>query len=82
MLLKSNFSLEVHPTFMLFFGCLDSPTLTNETTDSYTSVVDNTIRADLPDPLIEPELHSLVSQYQIHSHSNSCRKIQEYSMSF
>lgn len=42
--------------------------------DSYVSFVDSTIRADLPNPITEPELHDLVSKYQIHSHSNSCRK--------
>ncbi|XP_057292445.1 uncharacterized protein LOC130621150 [Hydractinia symbiolongicarpus] len=72
--IKVEFQFRGSPHIHAFLWLLDSPTLTNETTDSYTSFVDNTIRADLPDPLIEPELHNLVSQYQIHSHSNSCRK--------
>src|SRR2546430_12892168 len=37
-------------------------------------IAEDYIRADLPDPILEPELHTLVQQNQIHSCANhSCR---------
>ena len=53
---------------------LDSPHLSQETKNDYIKFVDSVIRVDFPNEEKEPELHRLVSQYQIHKHSNSCRK--------
>src|SRR5436305_6569541 len=37
-------------------------------------IAEDYIRADLPDPILEPELHRLVQQHQIHNCTNqSCR---------
>lgn len=36
--------------------------------------VDSIIRADLPDPEREPALFNVVKTFQVHSHSQTCRK--------
>ena len=45
--------------------------LSQENSDYYAT---NIVRTDLPDPNVEPELHDLVSHFQIHKHPNSCKK--------
>ena len=50
------------------------PILTEDKKEDYISFVDGKIRADLPDPVLEPELYKLVKTYQVHSHSQTCRK--------
>ena len=72
--IKIEFQFRGSPHCHSFLWSLNCPILTTETIDDYIAFIDRTIRVDLPDPVKEPELHNLVSQYQIHSHSNSCRK--------
>ena len=40
----------------------------------YLQYIDHILKAQLPDIENEPELYQLVKTYQIHSHSNSCRR--------
>ena len=40
----------------------------------YTQFIDGIVKAFVPDIHENPELCSLVTTYQVHSHSNSCRK--------
>jgi len=42
--------------------------------EEYTAFVDNIIKCELPDKETNPSLYKLVSTYQTHSHSKSCRK--------
>ena len=72
--IKVEFQFRGSPHIHAFLWVSEPPTLTKETIDEYVNFVESTVRADLPDPTEEPELYELVSQYQIHRHSNSCRK--------
>ena len=58
-------SLHLHA----FVWCSEIPALSKENSDFYATYIQNIVRTDLPDPNIEPELHDLVSQYQIHVES-------------
>ena len=72
--IKVEFQARGSPHIHSFIWVKDSPVLTTETRNEYIAFVDSLIRADLPDKNLEPELFKLVSQYQTHSHSRSCRK--------
>lgn len=80
--IKVEFQFRRSPHIHAFLWLSDSPTLVRENAENYISIVDNIVRADLPDPTIEPELHELVSKYQIHTHSNSCQKYKNVSCRF
>ena len=72
--IKVEFQFRGSPHIHYFLWITNSPILTTENKEEYAEFVDQVIRADLPDPIEEPELHALVKQYQVHGHSNSCRK--------
>ena len=48
--------------------------MTNDNIDEYISFVDAVVRAYVPDIRENAKLYELVTTYQIHSHSKSCRK--------
>ena len=48
--------------------------MTKDNTDEYVTFVDTIVRAYIPAIEESAELHKLVTTYQIHSHSKSCRK--------
>ncbi|XP_066911584.1 uncharacterized protein [Clytia hemisphaerica] len=50
-----------------------APTLTHENIDEYRDFVDRVVKCDLPEDK-ESELYKLVTTYQVHRHSKSCRK--------
>ena len=60
--------------YTVLFGCQMLHNLQKPIKKKYVAFIDCVICTDLPDHNVEPELHSLVSQYQVHAHSNSCRK--------
>ena len=72
--IKVEFQFRGSPNIHAFLWLADTPTLTAENADQYIDFIDSVVRADLPDPSTEPKLYELVANYQIHSHSNSCRK--------
>ena len=72
--IKVEFQVRGSPHIHSFIWVKDAPILSSETKEEYIAFVDSIIRADLPDETSEPELFELVSQYQTHSHSRTCRK--------
>ena len=50
-----------------------APILTHENLDEYRDFVDRVVKCDLPEDK-ESELYKLVTTYQVHRHSKSCRK--------
>ena len=64
-------SLHIHS----FIWILNAFKLSKLTKEEYATWVDKIILAELLDPNEEPELWNLVSTYQIHRHSKTCRSI-------
>ena len=72
--IKVEFQFRGSPHIHSFIWVRDPPLLTHDTKDEYILFVDSVVRTDLPDETHEPDLFKLVSQYQVHKHSRSCRK--------
>ena len=72
--IKVEFQARGSPHVHFFLWVKDTPLLTADTKEEYVKFVDSFIRTDLPNENTELELFNLVNQYQIHSHSNTCRK--------
>ena len=53
---------------------LDAPVLSKDNIDEYILLVDSIVKAALPNFKVDPSLFDLVTTYQIHAHSRSCRK--------
>ena len=71
---KVEFQVRRSPHVHIFLWIVNPSILSEDKKEDYISFVDGIIRADLPDPLSELELHKLVKTYQVHSHSQTSRK--------
>ena len=72
--IRVEFQVRGSPHIHSFLWVLNAPVLTNYNIDEYITFVDAVIKAYVPDIDENSELHKLVTTYQIHSHSKSCRK--------
>ena len=72
--IRVEFQVRGSPHIHSFLWILNAPVLTKDSIDEYVRFVDAVIKAYIPDIDENPELHKLVTTYQIHSHSESCRK--------
>ena len=55
-----------------FIWIPNAPNIKNEA--AYVKFIEQTINAQLPDPLNDPDLFELVKTYQVHAHSKTCWK--------
>ena len=62
-----------------FLWVLNAPNLTKDNIDEYVRFMDAIIKSYVPDINENPELHKLVTTYQIHFHSKSCQKYKNQS---
>ena len=69
-----EFQVRGSPHIHSFIWVLNAPKLSKLTKEEHAIWVDNIICADLPDPNKDTKLWNLVSVYQIHRHSKTCRK--------
>ena len=72
--IRVEFQVRGSPHIHSFLWVLNAPVLTKDNIDEYVRFVDAIIKAYVPDINENPELHNLVTTYQIHSHSKSCWK--------
>ena len=72
--IRVEFQVRGSPHVHGFLWIVNPLVLSEDKKEDYISFVDGIIRADLPDPASEPELYKLVKTYQVHSHSQTCRK--------
>ena len=72
--IKVEFQFRGSPHVHSFIWVQNAPKLNETTKQDYIEFVDKIVRADLPDAKKEPDLHRLVSRYQVHTHSQSRRK--------
>ena len=77
--IRVEFQVRGSPHIHSFLWVLNAPILTKDNIDEYVRFVDAVIRAYVPDIHEHAELHKLVTTYQIHSHSKSCRKYKNQS---
>jgi len=80
--IKVEFQFRGSPHIHAFIWINNPPQLTKESKEEYVKFIDNIIRADLPDKIKEPQLFELVNNFQIHCHSQSCRKYKNVSCRF
>ena len=69
--IRVEFQVRGSPHIHSFFWVLNAPILTKDTIEDYTRFV---VGAYIPDPNDNPDIYKLVTTYQIHLHSKSCRK--------
>ena len=67
--IRVEFQVRGSPHIHSFLWVLNAPNLTKDNIDEYVRFVDAIIKAYVPDINENPELHKLVTTYQIHSHS-------------
>ena len=72
--IRVEFQVRGSPHIHSFLWVLNAPVLDKNNVDSYVRFVDTIVKAYVPDINENAELHSLITTYQIHSHSKSCRK--------
>ena len=72
--IRVEFQVRGSPHIHSFLWVLNAPILTCDNIDEYIAFVDAVIKAYVPDINENSELFDLVTTYQIHSHSKSCRK--------
>ena len=71
---RIEFQIRGSPHVHSFLWIQNAPKLNSETEEEYLKFVENIISAQLPDPLEKPDLYNLVKNYQVHTHSKTCRK--------
>ena len=69
-----GFQVHGSPHVHSFLWVLDAPILNKDNFDEHILFVDSIVKATLPNFKVDPSLFDLVTTYQIHSHSRSCRK--------
>ena len=72
--IRIEFQVRECPNVHLFFWVLVAPILSEDNIDEYSLFVDSIGKATLPNFKVDPSLFDLVTTYQIHSHSRSCRE--------
>ena len=67
---------QVHgsPHIHSFLWIVNAPILSKDNVVEYAQFIDSVVKAFVPDIHENPELFDLVTTYQVHSHSKSCRK--------
>ena len=80
--IRVEFQVCGSPHIHSFIWIANSPTLTLYTIDSYIERLDKMISAELPNVEEEPGLFELVKTYQLHRHSNTCKKYKNESCRF
>ena len=72
--IRVEFQVRGSPHIHLFLWIVNAPILTKDNVVEYTQFIDGIVKAFVPDIHENPELFDLVTTYQVHSHSKSCRK--------
>ena len=72
--IRVEFQLRGSPHIHSFVWILNAPVLCKENISEYKNFIDETVKANMPDKNDDPHLFYLVKNYQVHSHSKSCRK--------
>ena len=71
---REEFQDRESPHIQSFIWILIATALTKDNIKKYANFIDGIIKANIPDINKNEELYNLVTKYQVHSHSKSCRK--------
>lgn len=80
--IRVEFQVRGSPHIHSFLWTKDTPSLNNDNKEIYIQHINNKISAELPCENENSELFSLVKTYQLHRHSQSCRKYQNTNCRF
>ena len=80
--IRVEFQIRGRPHIHSFLWVVYAPTLTKDNKEEYIAFVDTVIHAVLPHEAEQPELYKLVTTYQLHRHSKTCRKYKNESCRF
>ena len=72
--LRIEFQMRGSPHLHALIWTSDCPKLTHDNKEHYIQFIDKHVQAFLPNKETDAELHKLVSTYQKHNHSKTCRK--------
>ena len=72
--IRVEFQVRGSPHVHSFLWVIDAPILTADNVKEYRQFVDSIIKSFVPNVNEDQELFHLVTTYQVHSHSKSCRK--------
>ena len=72
--IKVEFQVRGSPHIHSFLWIVNAPILSKDNVVEYTQFIDGIVKAFVPDIHEFPELFDLVTTYQVHCHSKSCRK--------
>ncbi|XP_066928764.1 uncharacterized protein [Clytia hemisphaerica] len=72
--IRVEFQVRGSPHIHSFLWILNAPKLTLETKTEYIEFIDKIIKVYLPSKEEDPDLFHLVTTYQLHRHSKTCRK--------
>ena len=72
--IRVEFQLRGSPHIHCLLWILNAPILSEQNIPEFKNFVDTTIKVEIPDKNENPDLHDKVKKFQIHAHSQSCRK--------
>ena len=72
--IRVEFQVQGSPHIHSFLWIIDAPVLSKANIDEYIKFNDSVVKLFVPNPAEFSELFHLVTTYQAHSHSKSCRK--------
>ena len=72
--IRVEFQVTGNPHIHFFIWIIDAPILTKDNIGEYVAFIDSVVKSCISDPIKNPDLFKLVTTYQVHSHSQSCRK--------
>ena len=72
--IRVEFQVRGSPRIHSFIWIVDAPILTKDNIGEYVAFIDSVVKLYVRDPIKNPDFFKLVTTYQVHSHSKSCRK--------
>ena len=79
---KKEYQSRGAPHYHLILWIRDAPVIGVDPEDKVTAWIDKRITCHIPDEKISPELHRLVTKYQLHKCSSYCRRKKKYGSAY
>ena len=79
---KKEYQSRGAPHYHVLLWIKDAPVIGVDPEHIVTTWIDKTISCQIPDEKVSPELHHLVTKYQLHKWSNYCRRKKKYGSAY